>query len=223
MARALSSRCASRPLPFFDNEGRQQCDLLTADKPRKCGRPIGLAPPNEIANTEAPGPLTMTRSRGGARPNCATPARATSASVRTRSGPEFRSSLSALSRRASKPAAAAPCVARQPACVRTKCQWPRAAVTSTSRTSSTGIVISPFGTKASSPGPPRPPVNASAARKTGSAERGSCPGQPIHRRHHHIALPANAISPGISSTVTRKMPRICSPVSETVGRTSTGV
>ena len=77
---------------------------------------------------KAPGPLTTTRSRGGARPNCATPTRATSASVRTRSGPEFRSSLSAPSRRASKPAAAAPCVARQPACVRTKCQWPREAI-----------------------------------------------------------------------------------------------
>src|SRR5437868_10930094 len=34
MARALASRCASRPLPFFDNEGRQQCDLLTPVKPR---------------------------------------------------------------------------------------------------------------------------------------------------------------------------------------------
>ena len=117
---------------------------------------------------------------------------------------------------------AAPCVARQPACVRTKCQWPREAVTSTSRTSSTGIVISPFGNERLKPWTTASAGKRQCREETRSAECGGCPGQPVHRRHHHIALPANAISPGISRTVTRKMPRICSPVSETVGSTSTG-
>ena len=58
------------------------------------------------------------------------------------------------------------------------------------------------------------PWAAAAAGKREGCEEGrgtegcSRPKQPVHRRHHHIALPANAINPGINNTVTRKMPRI---------------
>src|SRR5262245_5045282 len=58
--------------------------------------------------------------------------------------------------------------------------------------------------------------------KRDGGERRGRPGKTAHRRRHHMMPPAKAISPGINSTVTMKMPRVCWPVSVTVGRTSTG-